>query len=68
MSELEPAGDLVARRLIEAIERLHKDVETIELWASAVAGFCRPVPGYQPKDTFILPPRPDEANGEDKSS
>ena len=33
-----------ARRLADSIDRLHKEVEQVEFWASAVSGCTQPVP------------------------
>jgi hypothetical protein len=70
------ARDAVARHLLEAIERVRKDVETVEFWAEAVAGFARPVPHYRPDDVTVWMPggqgtaelksRDDKDRGEDR--
>jgi hypothetical protein len=51
----EPAQDMIARNLIEAIEQLHADLDRVELWTAALGSFQRPVPDYQPRDKHLLP-------------
>jgi hypothetical protein len=43
----------LADRLSESVERLHKQVEAVEFWASAVTGFAAPVPEYEPEATKV---------------
>jgi len=59
---LTPLQQHLARRLADSIERLHKEVEQVELWASAVSGFTQAVPDYEPDATsvahYLKPGRP----------
>jgi hypothetical protein len=52
----------LARHLCDSIERLHKQVEQVEFWASAVSGLTQPVPEYEPETTaigrYVKPGRP----------
>jgi hypothetical protein len=52
----------LARQLSDSVERLHKQVEKVEFWASALAGFNRPVADYEPESTavarYVKPGRP----------
>ncbi len=43
----------LARHLSDSVERLHKQVEKVEFWASAVSGFSQPVPEYEPESSNI---------------
>ena len=43
----------LARHLSDSVERLQKQVEKVEFWASAVSGFAQPVPEYEPDETKI---------------
>jgi hypothetical protein len=43
----------LARHLCDSVERLQKQVEKVEFWASAVRGLVEPVPDYQPNDDTI---------------
>jgi hypothetical protein len=43
----------LARHLGDSVERLQKQVEKVEFWASAVTGFTQPVPDYEPESTQI---------------
>lgn len=52
----EPAEELIVRNLIEALERLHEDLDRMELWAAALGSFQHPVPDYQPGDRHLLEP------------
>lgn len=55
----EPAEDMIVRNLIESLERLHEDLDRMELWAVALGCFNRPVPDYKPGDQHLLASRPD---------
>jgi hypothetical protein len=43
----------LTERLSDSVERLHKHVETVEFWASAVTGLTAPVPDYDPDATKV---------------
>ena len=43
----------LARHLSDSIERLQKQVEQVEFWASAVTGFTQPVPDYEPETSSV---------------
>jgi len=51
----EPAEDQIVRNLAKAIERLHEDLDRVELWTEALNCFQRPVPDYQPGERYLLP-------------
>jgi len=47
----------ISKKLQEAIEQLHRDVQKVEVWAGALTGFSQPVPEYKPPaDAHLLPP------------
>ena len=52
----------LARQLSDSVDRLHKEVEKVEFWASAVTGLTAPVPEYEPETTpvarYLKPGRP----------
>jgi hypothetical protein len=50
----EQAEELIVRNLIEALGRLHEDLDRMELWAVALGCFQHPVPEYQPGDQHLL--------------
>jgi hypothetical protein len=52
----EPAEDIVVRNLIEALERLHEDLDRMEVWAAVLGSFSHPVPSYQQSDRYLLNP------------
>ena len=52
----QPAEDMIVRNLIEALGRLHEDLDRMELWAAALGSFQHPVPEYQPGDQQLLQP------------
>jgi len=54
----EPAEDQIVRNLAKAIERLHEDLDRVELWTAALNCFQRPVPDYQSGERYLLPTRP----------
>jgi hypothetical protein len=52
----EPAQNTIVRNLVEALERLHNDLDRVELWTAALGCFQHPVPEYRPDDCYLLPP------------
>ena len=44
----------ISERLNEAIGKLRKDVTRVEIWATALGSFSRPVPNYQPNEKHRL--------------
>jgi hypothetical protein len=50
----EAAEDTVIRNLIEALARLHDDLDRVELWTAALGCFQHPVPEYQPSGQHVL--------------
>lgn len=58
----EQAEGKIVHNLVEALERLHEDLDRVELWTAALKGFHRPVPDYQPGDQYLLrsPPKPQQ--------
>ena len=54
----EPAEDVIVRNLIEALERLHEDLDRMELWAAALGSFQHSIPDYRPGDRHLLKPHP----------
>jgi hypothetical protein len=49
-------GEKIAERLQESLQQLRKDIDRVELWASALDGFARPIPPYDPGLHYKLPP------------
>ncbi len=56
-------GYRISERLQESLARLRKDIDRVELWASALEGFSRPIPDYDVAREHRLAPdgRPDSA-------
>ena len=50
------ARQAVTQHLLDAIEQVRKDMLKVELWASALNGFTRPVPDYDPVGTRVWLP------------
>ena len=46
--------DQISSRLHEAIDGLRKDVTRVEVWATALGAFAKPVPDYRPDSTHDL--------------
>ncbi len=46
--------DPIAQHLCEAVDRLQKDIEQVELWAAVLSCFAQPVPDYEPDDRYRL--------------
>ena len=47
--------DTVVRNLIEALNRLHDDLDRVELWTAALNSFQKPAPEYEPDSSYLLP-------------
>ena len=58
----EPAEDVIVRNLIEALERLHEDLDRMELWAAALGSFQHSIPDYRPADRHLLKPASEPAS------
>lgn len=58
MAMLKPAEETIVQNLIEALQRLHQDLDKVELWAAALGTFQSPVPEYQPSNQHLLPVSP----------
>jgi hypothetical protein len=53
----EQAEDVIVRNLIEGLNRLHHDLDRIELWTAALHCFRLPAPDYQASNDYLLPAR-----------
>lgn len=53
----ERAPDLIVRNLVEALNRLHDDLDRVELWTTALGSFQQPPAEYRPEDQHLLPVR-----------
>jgi hypothetical protein len=49
------AEDLIVCNLMQALTRLHDDLDRVEIWTAALGCFLRPVPDYKPGDDYLLP-------------
>jgi len=49
-----PAAEEINERLQDAIDGLRKDVTRVEVWATALGTFSKPVPDYQPDEKHRL--------------
>jgi hypothetical protein len=47
--------DTVMQNLIEALNRLHDDLDRVELWTAALKYFQEPAPEYRPRTDYVLP-------------
>ena len=63
MSEL--GQEAIAQHLSEAIDRLQRDIEQVELWAAVLSCFAQPVPDYAPDDRYRLGQTLKHSNGRD---
>jgi len=43
----------LARQLCDSIDRLQKQVESVQFWAAAVRGASAPIPDFQPDDEVL---------------
>ena len=46
----------ITRNLIAALDRLHEDLDRVELWTAALGCFAHPAPEYEPGGQYMLPP------------
>jgi hypothetical protein len=53
------ARDRITQNLREAIDRLHRDVDNVEIWAGALSAFLQPVPEYDLPHEYTLPSNED---------
>jgi len=60
MAPKDSAPQVVTEKLHEAIDGLRKDVTRVEIWATALSEFAKPVPDYRPNLKYELG-RPGEA-------
>jgi len=51
---MEHAEDQIVCNLMEALARLHDDLDRVEIWTAALGCFLRPVPDYKPDDEHLL--------------
>lgn len=54
MSKPELTGETIAKNLQQAIERLQDDIASVQIWASALGCFSKPIPDYEPGADFML--------------
>jgi hypothetical protein len=45
---------LIEQKLRDAIDTLRADAVRVELWASALSGFARPIPDYEFEEKYRL--------------
>jgi hypothetical protein len=57
MKTPERAADTIVRNLVEALNRLHEDLDCVELWTTALGSFQQPPADYRPEDEHLLPVR-----------
>ncbi len=53
----EQAEAMILRNLMEALNRLHDDLDRVELWTAALDSFQHAVPEYRPGTEHLLPTR-----------
>jgi hypothetical protein len=57
------ASETVVKNLVEALNRLHDDLDRVELWTTALMCLQEPAPDYQPRADYLLPRREDDGAG-----
>jgi hypothetical protein len=53
----ELAEDTIVRNLVEALNRLHEDLDRVELWTAVLRTFQDRAPDYTPGADHLLPTR-----------
>jgi hypothetical protein len=51
----EDAEERIVRNLIEALNRLHDELDRVELWTTALTHFQQPPPDYRADSDYLLP-------------
>ena len=68
MPAVEPARERIARRLQDAVDRLHRDIDEVEFWTEVLGCLAQPAPDYSDGtdllNRFILPPESPDRVGE----
>jgi hypothetical protein len=54
MARKKAGQDQISEKLHEAIDGLRKDVTRVEIWATALSTFAKPVPDYKPNPKYQL--------------
>jgi len=49
-----PAQEQIGQHLLDALEGLRKDVTRVEIWATALRSFSKPIPDYEIDPEFEL--------------
>ena len=57
------ASETVVKNLVEALNRLHDDLDRVELWTTALMCLQKPAPDYPPRPDYLLPRREDDGAG-----
>jgi hypothetical protein len=57
--------EAIAQHLCDAVARLQKDIEQVELWAAALKCFAQPIPDYEPDDRYRLGRKMEHSNARD---
>jgi hypothetical protein len=60
----ESPADAIVRNLIEALERLRRDLDRMELWTATLDRFQHPIPDYRPADQHLLDPQSKGGTGQ----
>jgi hypothetical protein len=53
----EQAEERIVRNLFAALNRLHDDLDRVELWTAALSSFQHSAPEYRPDGEYLLPAR-----------
>jgi hypothetical protein len=48
------ANEHIAQNLRDALDRLHRDIEKVEIWAGALSAFLQPIPDFELPHEFVL--------------
>jgi len=54
MTNRKTSQEEISDRLREAVDGLRKDATRVEIWATALGTFAKPVPEYRPNSSFDL--------------
>jgi len=50
-------NEQISSRLRDSLDRLHGEILQVEIWAGALSAFARPIPEFELRTDFLLPPR-----------
>ena len=57
MTDDRTLNERILHNLRETLDRVHRDLDKMDMWAAALGAFLQPIPDYQVSERFMLPVR-----------